>query len=80
MSFTSLLESLWGEALNTTTYLLNRVPIKPVANTPYELWMGKRPSIRHLQVWGYLVEVRPYRPNEKKLDSRTVDCFFMGFS
>ncbi|KAK1588683.1 hypothetical protein Q3G72_025860 [Acer saccharum] len=25
-------------------------------------------------------EARPYKPNEKKLDSRTVSCYFVGYS
>ena len=44
----TLLELLWGEALKTTTYL---VPTKPTTETPYELWMGKKPSLKHLHVW-----------------------------
>ncbi|RZC20264.1 Retrovirus-related Pol polyprotein from transposon TNT 1-94 [Glycine soja] len=38
ISHSSLPESLWGEALKTTTYILNRVPSKAVNKTPYELW------------------------------------------
>ncbi|XP_027348129.1 peroxidase 44-like [Abrus precatorius] len=37
-------------------YLLNRVPSKAIPKTPYELWTGKKPSLRHLHVWGYPVE------------------------
>ena len=33
----TLLESLWGEALKTTAYILNRVPTKATEKTPYEL-------------------------------------------
>ncbi|RVW25234.1 Retrovirus-related Pol polyprotein from transposon TNT 1-94 [Vitis vinifera] len=58
----------------------NRVPSKAVAKTPYELWTSKKPSIRHLHVWGCPAEARPYKPNEKKLDSRTVSCYFVGYS
>ena len=52
ISHSSLPESLWGEALKTAVYILNRVSSKAVAKTPYELWTGKKPSIRHLHVWG----------------------------
>ncbi|KAL6319836.1 hypothetical protein AAG906_036904 [Vitis piasezkii] len=47
----SLLESLLGEALKTVVYILNRVPSKVVAKTPYELWTGKKPSIWHLHFY-----------------------------
>ena len=55
----SLPESLWGEALKTAVYILNRVPSKVVVKTPYELWTGKKPSIRLLHVWGCPAEARP---------------------
>src|ERR1044072_2879209 len=73
-------ESLWGEALKTAAYILNRVPTKAAAKTPYELWIGRKPSLNHFHVWGCPAEARPYNPNEKKLDSRTVSSYFIGYS
>ena len=52
----------------------------PIVKTPYELWTSKKPSLKHLQIWGCLAEARPYKPHEKKLDSRTVSCCFIGYS
>ena len=80
ISHSTLPESLWGEAVKIAIYILNRVPSKAVAKTPYELWTSKKPSIRHLHVWGCPIEARPYKPNEKKLDSRTVSCYFVRYS
>ena len=37
-------------------------------------------SLKNLHVWGYPAEAMPYRPNEKKLDLRTVSCYFVGYS
>ena len=76
----TLLESLWAEAIKTAVYILNKVPSKAVAKTPYELWTNKKPSIKYLHVWGCPTEARPYKPNEKKLDSKTVNCYFVGYS
>lgn len=70
ISHSSLPESFWGEELNTTIYILNRVPSKEEAKTPYKLCTGKRPSIRHLHIWGCPAEARPYRPHEGKLMQR----------
>jgi len=50
ISHSSLPKSLWGEALKTTVYILNRVPSKAVNKIPYELWTGKRPSIKHFHI------------------------------
>ncbi|RDY08255.1 Copia protein, partial [Mucuna pruriens] len=79
ISHSSLLESLWGEALKITVYILNRVPTKAVNKTPYELWIGKKPSIKHLHIWGCPADARPYRPPERKLDSRIVSCYFVSY-
>ncbi|RDX69004.1 hypothetical protein CR513_51943, partial [Mucuna pruriens] len=67
------------EALKTTVYILNRVPTVAVNKTPYELWIGKKPSVKILHILGYPVEARPYRPHERKLDSRTINCYFVGY-
>ena len=56
------------------------VASKSVPKTPYELWTGKRPSLRHLHVWGCPAEVRIYNPHEKKLDERTISGNFIGYS
>ena len=37
ISHSTLPKSLWGEAIKTAVYILNRVPSKVVAKTPYEL-------------------------------------------
>ncbi|XP_074337537.1 uncharacterized protein LOC141674735 [Apium graveolens] len=79
ISHSSLPESFWGDALKTAIYILNRVPTKAVAETPYNLWTKKIISIKYLHVWGCLAEARPYRPNDKKLDSRTFSCYFIGY-
>ena len=52
MSNSSLPKSMWMYALKTAVYLLNRVPSKAVSKTPFELWTGRKPSLRHLHVWG----------------------------
>ena len=80
ISHSNLPISLWGEALKTAAYILNRVPTKATAKTLYELWTGKKPSLKHLHIWGCPAEARPYRPHEKKLESRTVSCYFIGYS
>ena len=41
MSQSDPLISFWGYALETATFLLNRVPSKAVEKTPYDIWTGK---------------------------------------
>ena len=75
----SLTSSLWIYALKIVVYLLDRVSSKAVLKTPFELWIGRRPSLRHLHVWGCPAEVRVYNSHEKKHDSRTINGFFIGY-
>ena len=79
MSYSSIPISLWGEALKTAMYILNRVPSKAVPNTPFELWTGRKPSLRHIHIWGCPAKARIYNPQEKKLDSRTIFGYFIGY-
>ena len=66
ISHFSLPQSLWGEALKTVMYILNRVPSKLVAEkTLYELWTGKKPCIKNLHVWGCPTQAQFLRLNEK---------------
>ena len=57
MSHAGLSLYLWGEAINTAQYILNRVPSKSMPKTPYELWTGAKPKIEHIKVWGCPVHV-----------------------
>ena len=79
MSKTNLPDYLWGEAIKTALYILNRVPSKSVAKTPFELWTGRKPSLNHFRVWGCPSEVRLYNPTEIKMQSRSTRCYFMGY-
>ena len=60
-------------------YILNRVPSKVVPKTPFVLWTGRKPSLRHIHIWGCPAEARIYNPHEKKLDSRTISGYFIGY-
>ena len=75
----SLPISFWMEALKTVVYLLNRVPSKAVPKTPFELWTGRKPSLRHLHIWGSPAEARIYNSHEKKLDLNTISGYFIGY-
>ena len=40
--------NMWGEAILSANYLLNKVPKKKEEKTPYELWKGRKPSYNYL--------------------------------
>ncbi|MCH85090.1 copia-type polyprotein, partial [Trifolium medium] len=46
-------KELWGEAVNTACYVLNRCLTKRLNGvTPEESWSGHKPSVSHLKVFG----------------------------
>ncbi|KAJ8879390.1 hypothetical protein PR048_019998 [Dryococelus australis] len=68
--FDSVLEKeLWGEALRTATYLLNRGLSAAVDTTPAELWYGKRQDLSNLKLFGSLAYARKLK-KLGKLDKR----------
>ncbi|XP_075111333.1 uncharacterized protein LOC142181742 [Nicotiana tabacum] len=77
LSYSDLPSSFWGYALETTNYILNLVPSKSVPSTPVELWTGRKPSLRHIRVWGCPAHV--LKGKADKLESRTEVCIFIGY-
>ena len=63
----------------TVVHILNCVPSKVVPKTPYELWVGRKPTLNYLHVWGCPVETKFFNPQIKKLDSKTISCNFIGY-
>lgn len=71
---------LWGEAVATAVYLLNRSPTKGVKGmTPYEAWFGKKPAVHNLRTFGCVVYVKNTKPTLKKLDDRGQCMVFIGY-
>ena len=73
-------QNLWGEAILSANYILNKVPHKKTNKTPYELWKGHRPSYKYLKVWGCLAKVAIPDPKRVKIGSKTIDCVFIGYA
>jgi hypothetical protein len=75
----NLPKSLWGEAVHTACYLRNLTPDAEGA-TPRERWIGKKPSLGHLRVFGCVAY--PHVPREKrdKLDKTAFEGVFVGYT
>jgi hypothetical protein len=75
-----LLRWLWGEAVATMMYLLNRSPTKSVeGKTSFEVWYGKKPGVHHLRTFGCVVHVKNTTPNLKKLEDRSRPMIFISY-
>ncbi|CAL2235003.1 unnamed protein product [Prunus armeniaca] len=71
----------WYHVVAHVAYLLNFMPSIALGNqSPFQKLFGKPPPLQHLRVFGTTVYpyIRPF--NEHKLQSRTVQCVFMGYS
>ena len=77
MSHTTLPISFWGYALETAIHILNRVPSKSVDTTPYEIWRGRKPSLKFVKIWGCHAYVKKQNPD--KLETRSEKCDFIGY-
>ena len=58
-------------------YLLNLVPSNFVPKTRIELWIGCKPSMRHLHNWGCPAHM--LKGKSDKLQSKTKVVFFVGY-
>jgi transposase InsO family protein len=70
----------WGEALLTSNHVLNRIPNRNKDKTPYEIWIGRKPSLSYLRTWGCLAKVNVPITKKRKLGPKTVDCVFLGYA
>ncbi|KAG6467872.1 hypothetical protein ZIOFF_072436 [Zingiber officinale] len=69
----------WGEAVRHAVYLLNRLPTKALGDrTPFEAWMGRKPHLAHLRVFGCVAYVKNTTPHLKKLDDRSSPMVYLG--
>ncbi|CAN1822216.1 Retrovirus-related Pol polyprotein from transposon TNT 1-94, partial [Linum perenne] len=78
---------LWGEALLTATYLINRLPSRTLEyKSPRQILIQSYPHIHAfssdlpLKVFGCTTFVHLYSHQRSKLDPRSVKCVFLGYS
>nr|XP_016512375.1 PREDICTED: uncharacterized protein LOC107829426 [Nicotiana tabacum] len=72
--------SYWDNTLLTATFVLNRVPIKLVTTTPYELWIGRQPDLSILRPWGCAVYTHDSSHKYGKLGPRGKKSIFIRYS
>ena len=73
-------QNLWGEAILSTNYILNRIPQKKSNQSPYELLKGRIPFYKYLKVWGCLAKVAVPIHKKVKIEKKTIDCVFIGYA
>lgn len=75
----NLSKEMWGEAILTSAYLINRSPTTSQDVTPAERWYNRKPDLAKLQIFGSVAyaKVLGY---VKKLDERSKEAIFVGYT
>ncbi|GJX15196.1 ribonuclease H-like domain-containing protein [Tanacetum coccineum] len=70
-----------AEAVNTACYIQNRVLVtKPHNKTPYELLLGRKPSLGFMRPFGCLVTILNTIDHLGKFDGKADEGFFIEYS
>nr|GEW58040.1 uncharacterized mitochondrial protein AtMg00810-like [Tanacetum cinerariifolium] len=70
-----------AEAVNTACYVQNRVlVVKPHNKTPYEVFLGRKPTLSFMRPFGCLVTILNTLDNLGKFDGKANEGFFLGYS
>lgn len=70
-----------AEALCTAANIVNVLPVKANDNkSPDEIWFQKKPDIKNMKVFGCRVMSLIPQEKRKKLDEKSVECFFLGIA
>ncbi|GJS86499.1 putative ribonuclease H-like domain-containing protein [Tanacetum coccineum] len=73
--------TFWAKAVNTACYVQNRVLVtKPHNKTPYELLLGRPPSISFMRPFEYPVTILNTLDPLGKFDRKTDEGFLVGYS
>jgi hypothetical protein len=71
----------WGEAINYATYILNCLPCKALnQKTPEEAWGGNQPDVSSFRIFGCKTFVHVPEEKRTKLEAKSIECTFLGFS
>jgi hypothetical protein len=76
-----LAQHFWGEVVNTACHIINRVNLRPeTSKTPYEIWRGKKPTVKYFRTFGSKCYILRDRENLGKFDPKSDEGIFLGYS
>ncbi|GKA94149.1 retrovirus-related pol polyprotein from transposon TNT 1-94 [Tanacetum coccineum] len=77
----SLPQKFWCNAVDTSTYILNRILIRSILRkTPYELLRGRKPTLYYFRVFGSKCFILNTKDYLTKFDPKSYECVFLGYS
>ena len=81
MLFKNVKLMFWADAVLCAVYIKYRCPSNAIRNkTPYEIWYGHIPSVKHLRVFGSTCYALIPKVHKNKLGARSHKCIFLGYS
>ena len=81
IAFAELRKEFWGEAMNTSVHILDRIPSKAINDkTPWELFFGHKPFVSYFKIFGCIAFVHIPDHLRKKVDSKAQKTIFVGHS
>ncbi|CAJ2628037.1 unnamed protein product [Trifolium pratense] len=75
----NLPHKFWGEAVLTAAYILNKCPTKKLKVVPEEAWCGRKPSVKHLKVFGSLCYKHLPDARRTKLEDKSEIMILIGY-
>ncbi|GJZ16017.1 retrovirus-related pol polyprotein from transposon TNT 1-94 [Tanacetum coccineum] len=77
----SLPQKFWCNAVDTSTYILNRILIRAIlGKTPYELLRGRKPTLYYFRVFGSKCFILNTKDYLTKFDPKSYEGVFLGYS
>ncbi|GJT63647.1 retrovirus-related pol polyprotein from transposon TNT 1-94 [Tanacetum coccineum] len=77
----SLPQKFWCNAVDTSTYILNRILIRAIlGKTPYELLRGRKPTLDYFKVFGSKCFILNTKDYLTKFDPKSYEGVFLGYS
>ncbi|GJW46456.1 retrovirus-related pol polyprotein from transposon TNT 1-94 [Tanacetum coccineum] len=77
----SIPQKFWCNVVDTSTYILNRILIRPIlGKTPYEIFRGRKPSLEYFKVFGSKCFILNTKDYLTKFDPKSYEGVFLGYS
>nr|GEU60876.1 retrovirus-related Pol polyprotein from transposon TNT 1-94 [Tanacetum cinerariifolium] len=77
----SLPQMFWCNAIDTSTYILNRILIRAIlGKTPYELLKGRKPTLDYFRVFGSKCFILNTKYYLTKFYPKSYEDVFLGYS
>ena len=75
-----LSKRFWAEAIVMANYLRVRSPTATGTTTPFEAFVGDKPDISDLRVFGSIAYVHTPKEKRRKLDNKAIKGTFLGYA